>query len=61
MRKTVVAILSVEDETLENGTFETEMGCIEESGIYLRDYTESADAKVTYKDDGHVLTYLNEI
>ena len=48
MRKTVVAILSVEEETLENGTFETEMGCIEESGIYLRDYTESADAKVTY-------------
>lgn len=56
-RKTVVAILSVDENLLEDGRFSSEMGQMEENGIFLRDYTENAgDVAIAYANGEHVIT-----
>mgnify|MGYP004454120265 FL=1 len=53
--KTVVCILNVKDELLENGDFTTEMGWVESSGIYLKDYSTDKNVAIAFKDGFHVI------
>lgn len=56
-RKTVVAVLSVDENLLEDGRFSSEMGWVEESGIFLRDYTEETNSvTVVYANGEHTIT-----
>lgn len=54
-KKTIVTIMSVEEDELISGRFKRNMETLEVNGIYMRDYTEDENAAVGYANGEHCI------